>query len=103
MGSQIRVQLSLIEAKRRGLAARHGLLNSLKFLLDLRRRLRAGDDNGRRHGVKSHQQGDNCSEIRRPAYDPESKTQGTQLAWRHLFGDSTVAWTAGGIHDAASS
>src|SRR6266403_372148 len=103
MRSEIRVQLGLIEAKRRGLAAGHRLLDSFKLLLDLRRRLRAGDNNGSRHGVKSHQQRDNCSEVRRPAYDAESKTQGTQLAWRHLFGDSTVAWAAGGIHDAASS
>src|SRR5712675_216516 len=103
MRREIRVQLRLIEPKRRGLAAGHRLLDSFKLLLDLRRRLRAGDNNGSRHGVKSHQQGDNCSEVRRPAYDAESKTQGTQLAWRHLFGDSTVAWAAGGIHDAASS
>jgi hypothetical protein len=54
MGSEIRVQLGLIEAKRRRLAAGHRLLNGLKFLLDLRRRLRAGDDNRRPLGVKSH-------------------------------------------------
>jgi hypothetical protein len=102
MGSEVRVQLGLIQAKRRRLPAGHRLLDGLKFLLDLRRRLRAGRNNRRRRGMKNHQQSDNCGHVRRPSYDPESQAQRAKFARSRIIGDSTVAGAAGGIHDAAS-
>lgn len=80
MGSEIGVQLLLIETERRGLAAGHRLLDGFNFLLHPRSGLRACGDHRRVHGVKDHQQcndsgGVSCC----PADDAEEEAQGLGL------------------------
>ena len=79
MRSEVGVQLGLIEAKRGGLPAGHGLLDGFDFLFHARGGLRAGGDHWGWRGVKNHQQSDGCGNVGCPAHDLKIRRSGLAL------------------------
>src|SRR4029077_2826486 len=101
MGSEIGVQLALIEAKRGGLAAGHGLLDSFDFLLHTSSGPRAGGNDRGRRRMKYHQQSNDCGGVGGPADDAEDQAQRTGLARWQSIGPSAAVGGRGGVHAAA--